>query len=265
MGVGIGEVAVGFRKTGMGKRAKIDSDIDKGELSSLLYLMGDKLDPALLGLLLKQGGTFLQGVGSSEAPREGDANWQYGIIDGEIPDGASILDLGCGQGNLLHHMAKTKNSRVQGVEIDSYNVEICVEKGVPVIQADLDLGLSVFPDKSFEYVILEETLQTLRRPDTIISEMRRVGRRGIVTFPNFGFWRVRMDLALRGRMPVTGWLPFRWYQTPNIHLFSIQDFIDYADEIGMKIIGIRVLKNGASHPYQKGDNLYAEEAIVTFE
>lgn len=249
----------------MGKRAKIDSDIDKGDLSSLLRLMGDKLDPALLGLFLQQGSNFLQGVGSSESPREGDANWQYAVIDREVPDRASVLDLGCGEGFLLSYMAKTKNARVQGVELDARNVEICVEKGVPVIQADLDLGLSVFPDKSFDYVILEETLQTLRRPDIIIAEMRRVGMRGIVTFPNFGFWRVRMDLAVRGRMPVTGWLPHRWYQTPNIHLFTIQDFIDYAGEIGMNIIGTHVLKNGTSHLYQKGDNLYAEEAIVVFE
>ena len=95
--------------------------------------------------------------------------------------------------------------------------------------------------------------------------MRRVGQRGIVTFPNFGFWRVRMDLAVRGRMPVTGWLPHRWYQTPNIHLFTIQDFIDYAGEVGMKLISTQVLKNGASHQYQQGDNLSAEEANVDFE
>lgn len=249
----------------MGKRAKIDSDIDKGDLSTLLSLMGDKLDPALLGLLLQQGAHFLKGVGSSEAPPEGDANWQYPLIANEIPEAAAVLDLGCGQGHLLERMARDKNARVQGVEIDSYNVEVCVEKGVPVIQADLDLGLSVFPDKSFDYVILEETLQTLRRPDIIISEMRRVGKRGIVSFPNFGFWRVRMDLAVRGRMPVSGWLPFRWYQTPNIHLFTIQDFIDYAEENGMALLSMHVLKNGCSHPYQKGDNLYAEEALVVFE
>ena len=249
----------------MGKRHEYDRDVDKGELASLLRLMGDKVDPAILHFLLREGPTFLNSVGSSEGPPEGDANWQYEIIAREVPHGASILDLGCGEGNLLARMAREKNARVQGVEIDSENVTVCVGKGVPVIQADLDLGLSVFPDHSFDYVILEETLQTLRRPDRIIAEMRRVGRRGIVTFPNFGYWRVRLDLAVRGRMPVTGWLPYRWYQTPNIHLFTIRDFMDYAEENGMKLISVHVLKDGASRPFQKGDNLYAEEAMVFFE
>lgn len=249
----------------MGKRAKYEGGVNRSELASLLKVMGEKVDPALLGLLLKQGSGFLQRVGSSDAPPEGDADWQYDIIRGVIPEGASILDLGCGEGNLLERLEKEKNARVQGVEIDPANVEACVERGVPVIQADLDLGLSVFPDKSFDYVILEETLQTLRRPDLIIEEMRRVGVRGIVTFPNFGYWRVRMDLAVRGRMPVSGWLPFHWYETPNIHLFTILDFLDYAHRTGMTLISLHVLKDGRPRLYEDGDNLYAEEAIVVFE
>ena len=99
----------------MGKRAKIDSDIDKGDLSSLLRLMGDKLDPAVLGLFLRQGSNYLQSVGSSESPREGNVDWQYAVIDREVPDRASVLDLGCGEGFLLSHMAETKHARVQGV------------------------------------------------------------------------------------------------------------------------------------------------------
>lgn len=239
--------------------------VEKGELSALLRLMGRKVDPALLEFLLHQGRNFLDGVGNSGEQPEGDVDWQYEIIAEQIPEGASILDLGCGEGNLLARIAGEKNARVQGVELDAYNVEVCVEKGVPVIQADLDLGLSVFPDSSFDYVILEETLQTLRRPDIIIGEMRRVGGRGIVSFPNFGYWRVRMDLAVRGRMPVTGWLPYRWYETPNIHLFTIRDFMDYAEEIGMNIIDIHVLKDGGRHRFENSDNLYAEEALVVFE
>ena len=242
-----------------------DRGLGKTELASLLRLMGEKVDPALLDLLLQQGASFLTSVGTSDRAPEGDANWQFEIIAREIPQGASVLDLGCGTGNLLARMAKERNARVQGVELDSRNVEVCVEKGVPVIQADLDLGLSVFPDKSFDYVVLEETLQTLRRPDRIIGEMRRVGKRGIVSFPNFGYWKVRLDLAVRGRMPVSGWLPHRWYETPNIHLFTIRDFLDYAEEIGMKLLDIHVLKDGAALPFEKGDNLYAEEAMVFFE
>ncbi|MCC8190724.1 MAG: methionine biosynthesis protein MetW [Planctomycetes bacterium] len=250
----------------MDKRLReISGKVDRSELSALLRLMGEKVDPSLLQFLLQQGRQFLESVGSSEAPPEGDAKWQYPVVGREIPDGASILDLGCGEGRLLAWLAREKNARVQGVELDADQVAICVEKGIPVIQTDLDLGLKVFPDKCFDYVILEETLQTLRHPDGIIAEMRRVGRRGIVTFPNFGYWRVRLDLAVRGRMPVTGWLPHRWYETPNIHLFSIQDFIDYANEIGMKLLSVHVLESGDSRPYRRGDNLYAEEALVLFE
>ena len=239
--------------------------VEKGELATLLRLMGRKVDPAMLEFLLHQGKNFLTGVGSSETPPEGRADWQYEIIADRIPAGASILDLGCGEGNLLARLAKEKGARVQGVELDAYNIEVCVEKGVPVIQADLDLGLSVFPDSSFEYVILEETLQTLRHPDEIIAEMRRVGKRGIVSFPNFGFWRVRLDLAVRGRMPVTGWLPYRWYRTPNIHLFTIRDFMDYAEESGMNVLSVHVLKDGEAKLFVKGDNMFAEEALVVFE
>ncbi len=239
--------------------------VDRGELASLLKLMRDKVDPALLEFLVKQGAGALNSVGNSDQLTQGDPNWQYRIIADSVPDKASILDLGCGEGNLLEYMLREKRARVQGVELDADQVATCVDRGIPVIQTDLDLGLKVFPDKSFDYVILEETLQTLRHPDKIIAEMRRVGRRGIVTFPNFGYWRVRLDLAVRGRMPVTGWLPYRWYQTPNIHLFSILDFIDYAEQEKMTIISIHVLENGVSRPFQNGDNLHAEEAMVLFE
>ncbi len=244
-----------------------DSDhrVDKAELSRLLRLVGEKVDPSLLHFLATEAPAFLESVGTSADRPEGDADWQFDVIEKEIPDASSVLDLGCGKGFLLARVAKEKNARVQGVELDPDNVAVCVGKGVPVIQADLDLGLKVFPDKSFDYVILEETLQTLRRPDVIIAEMRRVGKRGIVSFPNFGFWRVRLDLAVRGRMPVTGWLPYRWYRTPNIHLFTIRDFMDYADESGMRILGVHVLKNGRAGVFEKGDNLFAEEALVVFE
>lgn len=242
-----------------------DGTTEAEDLLSLVGLMRDKIDPALLDLLLRGGVGFLKSVGSSDLAPEGDRNWQHTFIAGEIPPGVSVLDLGCGEGGLLAWLSEEKSVRVQGVELEADKVAACVEKGIPVIQTDLDLGLKVFPDKSFDYVILEETLQTLRRPDVIISEMRRVGRRGIVTFPNFGFWRVRLDLAVRGRMPVTGWLPYRWHQTPNIHLFSIRDFIDYAGETGMNLIRIHVLESGVSRPFRQGDNLYAEEALVVFE
>ncbi len=243
----------------------IDSAVDKTALASFLRLMGEKVDPSLMHFLMKEAPNFLESVGTSAEPPEGRADWHFDIIAKEIPFASSVLDLGCGDGVLLARMAEEKNARVQGVELDPDKVSVCVEKGVPVIQADLDLGLKVFPDKSFDYVVLEETLQTLRHPSVILDEMRRVGKRGIVSFPNFGFWRVRLDLAVRGRMPVTGWLPYRWHQTPNIHLFTIRDFIDYAEENGMKLISVHVLKNGAASLFEKGDNMFAEEALVVFE
>ncbi len=266
----------------MTKDRQFETGAETLELKALLRLVNDKVDPALLEYILREGTDFLRGVGTSQPEtrpegatdvwpsdhaqeRHGKNRWQDAVIDGEIPDGASILDLGCGEGHLLTRMAREKKARVQGVEIDPAQVELCLGKGVPVIQTDLDNGLRVFPDSCFDYVILEETLQTLRHPNTIISEMRRVGKRGIVSFPNFGYWKVRMDLAVRGRMPVTPWLPYRWYQTPNIHLFTLLDFIDYAREIKMDLISIHVLKNGACAPFRHGDNLYAEEALVVFE
>ncbi len=249
----------------MSIRNDYDASLDKTVLASLLRLIGEKVDPALLNLLLKQGRSFLEQVGSSDPQPEREGRWQDRVIEEEVPEGASILDLGCGEGNLLRRLQQTKKSRVQGVEIDADQVAICVEQGIPVIQTDLDLGLKGFPDKCFDYVILEETLQTLRHPDVILAEMRRVASRGIITFPNFGYWRVRLDLAVRGQMPVTEWLPHRWFETPNIHLFSIRDFIEYADDIAMRVINILVLENGEPRPFQDGDNLYAEEAVVIFE
>ena len=249
----------------MGNRNAFDAGLNKTDLASLLHLFGDKVDPVLLNLLMQQGRSFLEQVGSSESRPYSEARWQDRAIAEEVPEGASILDLGCGEGNLLAQLADAKGARVQGVEIDADQVAICVERGIPVIQTDLDLGLKGFPDQCFDYVILEETLQTLKRPDGILQEMRRVGRRGIATFPNFGYWRVRLDLAVRGQMPVTPWLPHRWYETPNIHLFSIRDFLEHAEEIRMRILGIQVMENGLVRPFRDGDNLYAEEAMVIFD
>lgn len=248
----------------MAKQNKFGSTINKGELNSLLRLLGEKADPALLGALMREGSGFLRYVGTSAPRADSEGRWQDKVITDIVPDRSSILDLGCGEGDLLLQFAKKKHSRVQGIEIDADQVSACVDKGIPVIQTNLDLGLKGFPDNCFDYVILEETLQTLMRPNIILEEMLRVGSHGIVTFPNFGYWRVRLDFAVRGRMPVTDWLPHKWYETPNIHLFSITDFIEYADENKMPITDIIVIENGKTRPYQEGDNLYAEEAVVVF-
>lgn len=137
--------------------------------------------------------------------------WQEEIISREIPMGASVLDLGCGDGFLLERLMRERNVRGQGVEIDADQVFSCVDRGVPVIQADLDSGLHWYADKAFDVVVLEETLQTLQNPCAVLEEMLRVGTRGIVSFPNFAHYRVVIDLAARSRMPVTERLPYHWY------------------------------------------------------
>lgn len=145
------------------------------------------------------------------------------VISEWIEPGSRILDLGCGDGTLLDHLARTRRVRGYGLEIDPANVAACVARGVNVIQADVDDGLKDFGTDSFDYVVLTQTLQALARPDLALTEILRVGRRAIVTFPNFGHWRVRTQL-LAGHMPLTPALPAQWYDSPNIHLCTVRDF-----------------------------------------
>jgi len=145
------------------------------------------------------------------------------LISEWIEPGQRLLDLGCGDGALLAHLAEHKQVRGYGLEIDADNVAACIARGVNVIQADLDRGLSDFGDAAFDVVVMTQALQALQRPDDAVEEMLRVGKTVIVTFPNFGHWRVRWAL-LRGAMPVTPSLPERWFDTPNIHLCTVNDF-----------------------------------------
>jgi len=141
-----------------------------------------------------------------------------------IENNSRVLDLGCGSGELLHKLAQEKNIRGHGVEIDVENICACVGKGVPVIHADMDEGLGEYPDKSFDYVILSQTLQAVKKPHIILHDMLRVGQTGIVSLLNFGYWKVRSQLFVQGIMPRTKTLPYQWYDTPNIHLTTIKDF-----------------------------------------
>ncbi len=146
------------------------------------------------------------------------------IISDWIRPGARVLDLGCGDGALLAYLCAHRQVKGYGLEIDAANLVQCIQSGVNVIHADLDAGLADFGDSSFDYVIMTQTLQAVRRTEALLDEMLRVGRQGIVTFPNFGFWRCRMQIALQGLMPVVKTLPYQWYDTPNIHLFTLRDF-----------------------------------------
>ncbi len=145
------------------------------------------------------------------------------IIADWITPGSRVLDLGCGDGTLLAHLVHHHNVSGYGLEIDPANITTCVQKGLNVLQTDLDAGLSDFDEDSFDYVVMTEALQAMRYPDRLLKEMLRVGREGIITFPNFGHWSCRWQLLL-GNMPVTPSLPAQWYNTPNIHLCTLTDF-----------------------------------------
>jgi methionine biosynthesis protein MetW len=190
------------------------------------------------------------------------ARWQDALIERTIPHGASVLDLGCGEGELLERLIRMRRVRGQGIELDAESVMACVRRGVPVFQSDLDEGLKGFPSGGFDFVVLEETAQALHRPLCVLEEMLRVGRKSIVSFPNFAYWRVRISLMLEGRMPVTDRLPYGWFDTPNIHLFTLQDFLDWVQRERIRVDAAHVYIDGRIRPMSEGDNLLAEEAML---
>ncbi|HUT55606.1 MAG TPA: methionine biosynthesis protein MetW [bacterium] len=160
----------------------------------------------------------------------------YNIILRLVRPGSRVLDLGCGKGELLALLVRERSVVGQGVEISPDNISSCMGQGVAAIQGDVDEGLADYPDLSFDYVVLNQTLQVVKSPDRVLEEMVRVGKTGIVGFPNFGHWRVRLDLLLRGRMPMTRHLPDPWYSTPNIHLLTIKDFEELCERRGIEIV-----------------------------
>jgi methionine biosynthesis protein MetW len=157
-----------------------------------------------------------------------------------ISPGARVLDLGCGDGSLLKELWQAKRAPGYGVEIDDAGVLACLRNDVNVLQMDLEGGLSAFRDDSFDCVILSETLQTIRRTEQLMREMLRVGREAIVSFPNFGYWRARLQVFL-GNMPVSPELPYQWYDTPNVHLCTVRDFEDFSRRLGVRVLERLVL------------------------
>jgi methionine biosynthesis protein MetW len=181
-----------------------------------------------------------------------------------IPSDTRVLDIGCGDGALLEHLVRTKSVDGRGLELSQQNVNQCVARGISVVQGDADTDLSEYPSGVFDIVILSQTIQATRRPLSVLRELLRIGKHTIVSFPNFGHWRVRLSLLWRGRMPVTKTLGHVWYDTPNIHLCTITDFLYLADEAGAHIEKAFALKEGRAkpmHPAQWGPNLFAEGAI----
>ncbi|MEW6562501.1 MAG: methionine biosynthesis protein MetW [Pseudomonadota bacterium] len=164
----------------------------------------------------------------------------FAAIAAWIPKGASVLDLGCGDGSLLRYLKETREARGYGVEISDQNIVACIQNGVNVIQGDIDSGLSGFESNAFDFVILSQTLQATRHTERLVKEMLRVGREGIVSFPNFGYWRARLNVLL-GKMPVSDDLPYQWYDTPNVHLCTLDDFESFCTQHQVEILSRHVM------------------------
>ncbi len=180
------------------------------------------------------------------SPETNGLRADYAIIREWVTPGTRVLDLGCGNGTLLDHLQTTREVRGYGLEINPQEVIHCIERGVNVIQADLDAGLAQFETGAFDCVVMAEALQVVLRPDRLLDEMLRVGKRSIVTFPNFGHWRCRFGLTLGGHMPISPSLPNQWYDTPNIHLCTVTDF-----EQLCRLRGIRIARRAVVNRHHR--------------
>jgi methionine biosynthesis protein MetW len=176
-----------------------------------------------------------------------------------VPEGARVLDIGCGNGQLLAWLRDTKGVEGRGIELDPDDVAAAVGRGLAVVQGDADTDLADYPDAAFDVVILSNTLQAMQRPGAVLAELVRIGRSAVVSFPNFGHWRVRMSLALSGRMPVTRSLPVSWHETPNIHFCTISDFEALAREMGLTVASRTALSGG--QPVALWPNLLGETGV----
>ena len=190
-------------------------------------------------------------------------NAEFQTISNWIQPNVRVLDLGCGDGELLAHLAKIKNVRGYGLDIDAEAVLACVKRGVNVIQSDLERGLAEFDDQFFDVVILSRTLQATRKTEALMREVLRVGREAIVTIPNFGHWTTRWQLGIGGRMPVSKRLPFQWYDTPNVHFATLKDFDVFCAEKQVRILDRVALEQGA--PVSRLRNLRADVGMYRLQ
>lgn len=180
-----------------------------------------------------------------------------------IEPGSKVLDLGCGDGEFLKQLQDTRQVRGMGLEIAPDNITAAVSRGLDIVEQDMDRGLANFPDQSFDTVVMAHALQAVHYPDRVLDEMLRIGREGIVTFPNFGHWRCRLYLGTRGRMPVSKFMPYSWYDTPNIHFCTVNDFEALCRDKGIRIAAREMVGNTQRKPLLAGawPNLFALTAI----
>ena len=172
-----------------------------------------------------------------------------------ISQNSKVLDVGCGDGELMKYIYENITNDIRGLELSKHNVQKCIEKGLTVIEGDAEKDLKQFPESSFDYVILSQTLQAFLDPENVINELLRVGRKEIVTIPNFGYWKVRIHLLFQGTMPITENLPNEWYDTPNLHMCTIKDFVNYCKKKNIKI-------NSSNLNFQ---NLFSDLGIFIIE
>ncbi|MDA9679334.1 methionine biosynthesis protein MetW [Candidatus Pelagibacter sp.] len=194
---------------------------------------------------------------------------EFQIISDLIEKNTRVLDVGCGDGILMEYLKYNKEIDIRGIEISKDNVQKCLSKGLTVIEGDAEKDLLQFPDSSFDFVILSQTLQAFLNPEIVINELSRVGKKAIVTIPNFGFWKVRLHLLIKGTMPITKNLPDEWYNTPNLHMCTIKDFFNFCEDRKIKLDKSLALHNEKISSINKFNlnvkNLSAELGIFSIK